>query len=117
MKKIQLALVAVFLGVLLLPVAALPALALTSSSTQPDPITGSVGGLVTKLENLVWLIFGLFVIVCFTLAAILFLTANGDPEKVKSARSAFIWGVAGVIVGIIGWSIIAIINGFLAPTT
>jgi len=62
------------------------------------------------LENMMWIIFAGVVVVCFVVAGMLFLFAQGDPEKVKVARTAFIWGVVGVVVGILAYSILAIVT-------
>jgi len=70
--------------------------------------------IVTGVENAAGLIFGAFAVVCFVVAGILFLTSQGAPEKIKTAKAAFIWGVAGVVVGIIAFSIIALIAGIIS---
>ncbi len=79
------------------------------------PINNSLTlcSLVTAIENLVWIIFGLIAVISFVIAGVLFLTAGGNPEKVAQARTAFLWGAAGVVVGIIAFSIIAIIGSGL----
>ena len=63
-----------------------------------------------NLETAVWVIFAAIVVICFVIAGILFLVSDGDPEKVHKARSALIWGVAGVVVGIVAYSILAIVG-------
>jgi len=73
----------------------------------------SLPDLMNSITNLVGFVFGGIVVVMFVAAAILFLTAQGDPAKIKIAKDAFIWGVAGVVVGLIAFSIIAIISGLL----
>lgn len=60
------------------------------------------------------LIFGGVAVICFLIAGVLFLTAKGEPEKIKQARSAIYWGVAGVVVGILAFSIIAIVSNILS---
>jgi FtsH-binding integral membrane protein len=49
----------------------------------------------------------------FVVAGITFLTANGEPDKLKTARSALLWGTIGIVVAIIAYSIIGIISGAL----
>jgi len=82
-------------------------------------LAGSLGNygpnisLVNLIPNILataWIIFAGLAVICFIIAGVLFLTAQGDPEKVASARSAFIWGVVGVVVGIVAYSIIAIVS-------
>ena len=110
MKKITLGILGLIsLSALLLPVAASAVL-----TGQVPPVSGatvaSIGDLVTKIETFMWVVFGGIAVICFVVAGILFLVAGGDPEKVQKARSAFIWGVAGVVVGIIAYSILAIVG-------
>jgi len=57
-----------------------------------------------------WIIFAAIAVVCFLVSGVIFLTAQGAPEKIKTARSAFIWGVAGVVVGIISYSILSVVG-------
>ena len=77
------------------------------------PQFSSIEEIMGSIESVIWYVFGTIVIICFVMAGILFLTANGQPEKLSQARSAFIWGIAGVIVGVIAYSIIAIVSGFM----
>lgn len=70
----------------------------------------TICSLVAGIENVIWIVFGAIAVIMFVVAGILFLTAGGDPEKIQKARSALIWGVAGVVVGIIAFSILAIVS-------
>jgi hypothetical protein len=103
MKKIKLALVS--FSALLLPVLAL---------AQPAVQIGSLQEIVNSIERAMWIVFGGIAVICFVVAGILFLTAGGQPEKVQAARSAFIWGIAGVVVGIVAYSIIAIVSSAIS---
>ena len=91
MKKIILSLVA--LSVLAMPVLAL---------AQPSVTITSIDDLVDAVKRPLWIIFGLIALIAFVIAGILFLTAAGSPEKIAQARTAFLWGVVGVVVGIVG---------------
>lgn len=68
--------------------------------------------IVPAIEKALWIVFEAIAVVCFVIAGILFLTAQGEPEKLKTARAAFIWGVVGVVVGIVAYSITEIITAF-----
>ena len=108
-KKIQIALVT--LGVL-----ALPLMTLAVYNPLGNPTGSNFGDLTSVINNILgklWVVFAAIAVVCFLVAGILFLTAGGQPEKVQAARSAFIWGVAGVVVGIIAYSIIAIAGSLI----
>lgn len=73
----------------------------------------SIEAVVESVKTATWIIFAAVAVICFVIAGILFLTAQGQPEKLKTARSAFIWGVAGVVVGIVAFSIISIVQGVI----
>ncbi len=102
MKKYIIGLI--LLGVLALPVAAL---------AQPAHTINSLDQLAEKIKVAAWTVFGIIALICFIIAGILFLTAAGNPEKIQMARNAFLWGVAGVVVGILAYSIISIIERLL----
>ena len=73
-------------------------------------------GLLNIFDNITtmaWILFTGVVVVCFIVSGIIFLTAMGDATKLKTARSAFIWGIVGVVVGLIAYSIIAIVSSIL----
>lgn len=69
--------------------------------------------LIDNIKTATWVIFTIVALICFVVAAILFLTAGGEPEKIKTARSAFIWGIAGVAVGILAFTIITFVTGII----
>lgn len=77
------------------------------------PQVTSLQQIITAIENAAALIFSAIAVIMFIIAGILFLTAQGDPDKVQKARGAFMWGIAGVVVGILAFSIIAIVASFI----
>lgn len=93
----------------LLAVLAVPVLALA----QPSGQIGSLEELANKIKVAVWTVFGIIALLCFIVAGVLFMTAAGNPEKVAAARNAFLWGVAGVVVGILAYSIVSIVESEL----
>jgi len=101
MKKSLIALSLIVI-ILTLPVAA---------AAQKTGIT--LDSLINSIKNAAWKVFGIIALICFVIAGVLFMTAGGEPEKLQKARSAFMWGVAGVIVGILAWSIITIVETML----
>ena len=66
-----------------------------------------------NIFNFVWPLFTIVAILFFIVAGYLFLSANGDAAKVKTAKSALLWGIAGVVVAILAFSIPTIIAGIL----
>ena len=73
----------------------------------------SIQSLSIAIVNAVWPVFVVIVVISFIIAGILFLTAMGDPAKISKARGAFLWGVAGVAVGIVAYSIIQLMSNIL----
>jgi hypothetical protein len=104
MKKIALTLISI--GAVVLPV-----LALAQIGGAPPTITTDLTGLGNKIANAVWIVFTIIAVICFVIAGILFLTAQGNPEKIQAARSAFLWGIVGVVVGILAFTIITVVKG------
>jgi len=80
---------------------------------QANPTGVQVGGIQNLIDivlRIIWAIFGLIAVIAFVTAGTLFLAAQGQPDKIATARTAFIWGVVGVVVGIVAFSIIQIVK-------
>jgi 4-amino-4-deoxy-L-arabinose transferase-like glycosyltransferase len=64
--------------------------------------------LKTIIDNLmnmvVWPIFIGAIVIMTIWAAILFITANGDPGKIATAKKAVLWVIIGIIVGLAAFS-------------
>jgi len=93
-------------------VLALPLLAFAQLHSYGNQAV-DIRGLIHGIEMAAGLIFGAIAVICFVISGVMFLTAQGDSAKLQTARSSFVWGVAGVIVGIIAFSIIAIVGGLI----
>ena len=101
----------ILLGFLILPSIGLADL---QSCPVGGPCVTSISSMVHGIEMTAGLLFGGIAVICFLVAGVMFLTAGGQTEKISQARSAFIWGIAGVIVGILAFSIIAIVANIIA---
>jgi len=110
MKKFKLTLAS--LGALFLPVVAFAQMEPIAPG-GPGASIGSLQQIIHALENAAGLIFGAIAVIMFIIAGVYFLTAGGEPEKVQKARSAFMWGIAGVVVGILAFSIIAVVGSVI----
>lgn len=69
--------------------------------------------LLNRVLGIVWPVFIGFAIIMFIVAGFFFLKAQGEPAEVKTAQKALLWGVVGVIVGILAFSIPFIVRGLL----
>lgn len=106
-KKLKIALSLVTIGLSILPVVALAQI----DSNRPGNFALSLSTLGNTIITQVWVAFTIVAVICFVIAGILFLTSAGDPEKIKNARNAFLWGVVGVIVGVVAYTIVALVRG------
>lgn len=101
---------------------ALPALAL--AQVQPAPITApgninninqitsSSGVICTIINWFFWLLIVLTIIFVLV-AAFKYLTAGGDPEKVKSAGSTLLYAAIAVVVALIAKGLPLIVSSFI----
>lgn len=111
-------------GLAVIAIMALPIIALAQApgsttlnfAKGPGYEVSSINDLVGAIEGIMWIVFGTLAVIMFVVAGILFLTAQGAPEKVSAARAAFIWGVAGIVVAIIAYSIIQIVSSMIHPS-
>ncbi|MGB2762556.1 MAG: hypothetical protein WBC21_03390 [Minisyncoccales bacterium] len=108
MKKIISALVLV--GFLVLPLGIL-------AYTEPTlPTTELDEALVNITNFMFWLLMAVAVI--FLIAAgISFITAGGDPEKVKKARDYVLYALIGVVVGVMAKGLTTFLRAIIEGTT
>jgi hypothetical protein len=111
-KKIILSLAVA--GITILPLAALAVNNPINASGGPNASFGDIGTVINTILGKLWVIFAGLAVVMFLYAGILFLTAQGAPDKVSAARQAFLWGVVGVVVGILAYSIIAVVGSLIS---
>lgn len=110
MKKKYLAILILF-G---LAVFALNASAAWTPPSEPSGGSGvSMGNIMAGIITFVWQFFAGLAVIMFIVAGIQFLSSNGDPAKITAARNAFIWGVVGVVVAIVAFSIVQIVSGIV----
>ena len=68
-----------------------------------NPLNSSVGGtllelLSTILEKIIMPIAAIFVVVWIIYAGFSYVTANGNPQKIKAAHQRFIWALVGAVI-------------------
>ncbi len=81
--------------------------------TQGPGARLSITSIGQAIANATWVVFTVIAIISFVIAGILFLTAAGEGEKLRQARMATLWGVAGVIVAIMAFGIVNFVEGLL----
>jgi len=80
------------------------------------PKVEKIGGLVDVLKAIVkwtYIIFFIIAVLFILFAAFTYLTAQGDPEKVKNARDQIIYAAIAVAVALIAVSFDLIIRNFI----
>jgi len=86
----------------------------------PDPGAKSQGHPIADVLTrvLMWLlgIFGLLAIIAFIVAGVLYLTAQGDEQQLQKSKKAVIYGVVGIVVGLIGLVVVRTIDSLLRGT-
>ena len=92
--------------------AVLLALPLAGLAFQPDPIPNNIlitpNAIISGLFNFIWPGTVAFIVIMFIVAGFQFLTAHGEPGKLDLARKSVLWGVVGVVVILLAFSIITI---------
>jgi hypothetical protein len=83
---------------------------LTNSYNLPN---GSISGIIGNILN--WLL-GLFAalgIIGFVISGILYLTSAGDDSQIEKAKTAMMYSILGIIVGLMGFVILQAVNSML----
>jgi len=73
----------------------------------------SIQGIIDGAVDVALLIASGIIVILWVVTGILFLTAQGDPAKVKSARTALLTSVAGTVVVIIAQGALDFVRGAL----
>lgn len=103
----------IIVSMLLLAVALTPVLASAAIPAQPTANISDLNSLYDKIGALLWQIVAIIALVLFVIAGITFMTAQGDPTKVAAARQFVLWGVVGIVVAVLAYSIVTIAGTFL----
>lgn len=89
------------LGLVLISLLVLPALSLVQAQVTdvlPDKTAGDVMNAFGIVTNYLYTILLALAAIFIMLAGFTFVTAAGDPEKVKTARSYVVYSILGVLV-------------------
>lgn len=89
---------------------ALPIFAMAQPGSLSQPISNVIFNLLIITQNILWMVAVTFTIIMFVRAGFQYLTAKGEPEKVKEANNSVIWGSVGAAVIVLAWSIINVVR-------
>jgi hypothetical protein len=93
------------------PLFLLPSVALAVAIPGIPAQIGDINILINAVLNLIWPLFIAFAVIMFIIAGFMFLRAQGEPNDIKQARNFLIWGVVGVAVGVMAFTIPYFIQG------
>ncbi len=77
---------------------------------------GSVMSIITQIMNWLLTAIGIAGVIGFAIAGILYLTAAGNEDRIKSAKSAMVASIIGVLVAIAGVVALKAATGILGGT-
>ncbi len=81
----------------------------------PIKAPSDVFKILAKAVRYVYTIFFIVAIIFILVAAFNFLTAQGEPEKIKSARNQVFWAVIAIAIALISVGAAQIIKAFITP--
>ena len=81
------------------PVSALAQYAQPSGTNLPS---NSIFKIIQGIMNWLLALVGIFGVIGFAIAGILYLTAAGDEDRINKAKSAMMYAIIGVIVALVG---------------
>lgn len=64
-----------------------------------------INTVIDLLFGILWPISVAFFVVMFIFASFRFASSQGNPEQLSIAKSFLIWGIVGVIISVLSWSI------------
>ena len=108
-------LVAVSAMGLVLPVGAAPCPAGMSAaecaqgglgSTNPDPDGPELTEVIKAIINTIIFVVGIVAVIMIILGGIQYSTSQGDPGKVKKAKDTILYGIVGLVVALVAFSIV-----------
>ncbi|KKR89198.1 MAG: hypothetical protein UU85_C0004G0038 [Candidatus Wolfebacteria bacterium GW2011_GWA2_42_10] len=73
-------------------------------------------GILTKVLAWIYTILFIIAIIFILIAAFTYLTAQADPEKIKTATRQIMWAAVAIAVALISVSINVIISNFISPS-
>lgn len=80
-----------------------------------DPF-GWVGTFLYQFAQWLTWIFFILAVIFLIIAAIMYLTAVGDQEKIGKAKSMLIYAIIALVIGILAWSLEGILRSVIGPT-
>lgn len=85
--------------------------------TIPNPLGSTdFGGLLRKIADAVGTLIATLGTIMIIVAGILYLTSAGSPERMSKAKTALVYAIAGIVIGLAAKGIVEIIEQTLGVT-
>lgn len=86
------------------------ALALNFPAVPQGGAIISPATIITNVFNFMWPVIVAVIIIAFITAGFEYLNAKGKPEEISRANRTVIWGIVGIVVILLAFSIISIVQ-------
>jgi hypothetical protein len=83
-----------------------------TGSVSPLPTVG-VGATVWRFATLLFYLMALLALVFIIYAAIILVTASGDPGKVETARHIIMYALIALAIGVVAYGLVALVYNYL----
>lgn len=78
----------------------------TAAGTKICDDGGDVKGMTQKLINGLLSVLGAIAVIVIVIGGIRYVTSDGDPGKIKSAKDVILYAVVGLIIAILSYAIV-----------
>jgi hypothetical protein len=82
---------------------------------SPLPTIG-VGTAVFRFATLVFYLMAFLALVFIIYAAIIMITAQGDPGKIEQARAIIMYALVALAIGVVAYGLVALVYSYLTRT-
>ncbi len=114
-KKAALAFLAMFLGVITIY---FPTLAANSGEGWQIPQNTNlpdrpVADILLSIIDWAIILVGILGVIIFIYAGFMYLTSQGETDKIEQAKKILIWGIVGIVVSVLGLIAVKTVDGLL----
>jgi len=81
-----------------------------SAIAAQSPSNITITGLAANVANVIWIVATVIVVVFWVITGVAFLTAQGDPGKLQTAKKALFAAIGGTVIVILAYSVTSIIS-------
>lgn len=78
----------------------------TDAGTKICQGAGDIKGLTQKLINALLYILGAIAVISIVIGGLRYVTSDGDPSKIQSAKNVILYSVVGIIVAVLAYAIV-----------